>query len=520
MSDFRVYQRTLIHRWIKILLFLGIFLIPLYSILDYFTVPEGLFFPFLIARLTASALLIAITLVVHFSPVSAIDHLYGYLFTIVVGGVIAWMTVKLGGFDSGYYAGLNLVVIAVNLVVPWKYVHTIANALLVLIMYIALNLLTPQPFQWTILINNLYFLTSTALIVSVISWLRYDLVKKEYDSRQKADASQTEEIAELARAAERLSSGDFTVNLDLEFSSTAGTLLSAFQKMREDLKNALRQISLASHNVEGYARQIMDHTHLMAEGTEKQSAQAEESVETIKALANQIRENAEEATRLFHTAEAGEKRALAGREGVAEAVRGMKSIDTIVSGLATKVQNLELSSRRIGDIIKAIIEIADQTNMLALNASIEAARAGEQGRGFAVVAEEVGKLADRTTHATRETNSIIQAIQNDIQAAIGAMETGSSEIQKTIGSVEKVSSLAQEVSEFTTNLIGAVRDIAETGRNQARSSEGINSSIEEIRTLTTSTSKSIHGVASAAEELHKITEDLKQLVSGFRINGN
>jgi len=289
MNDFRVYQQTLIHRWIKILLFLGIFLIPLYSILDYFTVPEGLFLPFLIARLTASALLIVITLVVHFSPVSAIDHLYGYLFTIIVGGVISWMTVNLGGFDSGYYAGLNLVVIAVNLVVPWKYVHTIANALLVLLMYGALNLLTPQPFQWTILINNLYFLTSTALIVSVISWLRYDLVKKEYDSRQKADASQTEEIAELARAAERLSSGDFTVNLDLEFSSTAGTLLSAFQKMREDLKNALRQISLASHNVEGYARQIMDHTHLMAEGTEKQSAQAEESVETIKALANQIR---------------------------------------------------------------------------------------------------------------------------------------------------------------------------------------------------------------------------------------
>ena len=102
-------QRKDIHRWIKILLFLGILMIPLYSILDYFNVHEGLFLPFLMARLTASAFLTVITLVVHFSFVSAIDHLYGYLFTIVVGGVISWMTVNLG--------------------VPWKYVHTIANAL-------------------------------------------------------------------------------------------------------------------------------------------------------------------------------------------------------------------------------------------------------------------------------------------------------------------------------------------------------------------------------------------------------
>src|SRR5690554_2452910 len=115
MSNFNVYQQTLIHRWIKILLLLGIVLIPLYSILDYFTVPDDLFIPFLIARLTASALLVVIVAAVHFSPVSAIDQVYGYLFTVVVGGVIAWMTVKLGGFNSGYYAGLNLVIIAVNL---------------------------------------------------------------------------------------------------------------------------------------------------------------------------------------------------------------------------------------------------------------------------------------------------------------------------------------------------------------------------------------------------------------------
>ncbi len=519
MSNFNVYQQTLIHRWIKILLLLGIVLIPLYSILDYFTVPDDLFIPFLIARLTASALLVVIVAAVHFSPVSAIDQVYGYLFTVVVGGVIAWMTVKLGGFNSGYYAGLNLVIIAVNLVIPWKYVHTIANAILILALYAGFNVAMPQPFDGIILTNNLYFLTSTAIIVSVISWLRYDLVRKEYEARLKADASQTEEIAELARAAERLSAGDFTVNLDLEFSSTAGTLLSAFQKMRSDLKHALHEISQASHNVERYAREIREHTHLMADGTEKQFAQAEESVETIKSLAEQIRVNAGEAARLFKTAEMGEKRADASREGVAEAVHGMKSIDRIVSGLSTKVQNLEVSSRRIGDIIKVIIEIADQTNMLALNASIEAARAGEHGRGFAVVAEEVGKLAERTTHATRETNSIIQAIQSDIHSAISAMDTGSSEIQKTIGSVEKVSSLAEEVSEFTSSLIAAVRDIAETGQRQAQSSEGINSSIEEIRNITSSTSHSIHEVALAAEELHKITADLKRLVSGFRIEG-
>lgn len=516
MTNFFNYQQTLVYSWIRILFFLGIFLIPLFIVLDFFTTPDELFYPFMYARLIVSFVLLVMTVVVHFSGPSAIVQIHGYIFTAIVGGMIAWMTARLGGFDSGYYAGLNLVVISVNLIIPWRFTHTVVNGIFILLLYIGFNLIFPNPFDPTHLINNLFFLSSTVFITAAVSWLRYDLIKKEYLSRQKADQSQMEEIAQLAGVAERLSSGDFTVQLDFQFQSTAGILLSAFRKMSDDLKGAIAGVTQAAGNVENFARRIRNHTHDMAEGTQRQSVEAEQSVATVRTLADQIKQSAEEAARFFDVVEQGEKRASQSREGIQEALQGMRSIEEIVTDLSTKVKNLEESSRRIGDIIKAIIEIADQTNMLALNASIEAARAGEHGRGFAIVAEQVGKLADRTADATRETNSIISAIQNDIGGAIDAMHTGTDEIKRTMTSVEKVSNMARDVSDFTSSLSAAVRDMAETGRHQAESSQEINTSIESIQNITTATANSVQEVAVAAEELHDITEKLNSLVSGFR----
>jgi len=179
-DDFAAYRIGIIHDWLRTLTALAIVLVPLFFVLDYFMMPAGLLPRFAVYRLISTVLALAQFLIVRNTPPSRWSYLHGYFISLQVGAIIALMTVDLGGFNSTYYAGLTLVVIGVNLLMPWRAPHTAANALAILAMYIALNLIVPHPFDQAKLTNNLFFLISTIILAVSITHVRHNLIEKEF----------------------------------------------------------------------------------------------------------------------------------------------------------------------------------------------------------------------------------------------------------------------------------------------------------------------------------------------------
>ncbi len=205
-DDFQEYLNNIIHNWLRTLTALACALVPVFFILDYFTMPAELLPRFGIYRLASTFVLVIQHIVIRNTKPGDRSIYHAYLASMNMGGVIALMTVELGGFDSSYYAGLNLVIMGVNLFLPWKAVHTAVNSSIVIIMYLVFNMARQADFTATILAGNLFFLFSTAIIALSINHLRYKLVKNEFallvELREARDALWSEmEIAKKIQTA-------------------------------------------------------------------------------------------------------------------------------------------------------------------------------------------------------------------------------------------------------------------------------------------------------------------------------
>jgi serine phosphatase RsbU (regulator of sigma subunit) len=179
-NDFADYRSGIIHDWLRTLTALAVVLVPLFFILDYFMMPAGLLPRFAVYRLISTVLALAQFLVVRNTQPSRWSYLHGYFISLQVGGIIALMTVDLGGFNSTYYAGLTLVIIGVNLLMPWGATHTAVNSIAILAMYVVMNMIAMKPFDQAKLTNNLFFLTSTAVLAVSINHVRYKLIENEF----------------------------------------------------------------------------------------------------------------------------------------------------------------------------------------------------------------------------------------------------------------------------------------------------------------------------------------------------
>jgi len=198
-------------------------------------------------------------------------------------------------------------------------------------------------------------------------------------------------------------------------------------------------------------------------------------------------------------------------------VAGIKRIADVVNQSAGTVRALGKSSDQIGEIIGVIDDIADQTNLLALNAAIEAARAGEQGRGFAVVADEVRKLAERTTRATKEIASMIKTIQSETTLAVQSMEQGTQEVENGFRLADKAAASLQGIVDTSEKVTDMIAQIATASKEQSAASEQISRNVEAISTVTGETAANIQHIARAAEDLNKLTTALQDLVGQFQL---
>ncbi len=315
-------------------------------------------------------------------------------------------------------------------------------------------------------------------------------------------------------------------NADLhsQFNSTRkdeiGMLQQAFDGFVLSIKQTLVQVSEASAAVASASTQISSSTEELAAGAQEQSSQSAEVAGAVEEMTKTIMENSRNASDTASTAKKAKDTAVEGGDVVRRTVDGMKEIAKVVNKSADTVKALGKSSDQIGEIISVIDDIADQTNLLALNAAIEAARAGEQGRGFAVVADEVRKLAERTTKATKEIASMIKQIQTDTKEAVISMDEGTKKVGEGITLADRAGASLEEIVQISQQVTDKVTQIAAASEEQSSASEQISKNVEAISAVTQQSASGTQQIARTAEDLNRLTENLQEILAKFNLNAS
>lgn len=312
-----------------------------------------------------------------------------------------------------------------------------------------------------------------------------------------------------------------TADLNTQFNTSRedemGQLQNSFDRFVSSIRNTLLQVSEVASSVASASAQISSSTEEMAAGAQEQTTQSEEVARAVEQMAKSIAVNSENAGEAAQTAEQAKSAAESGGKVVTDTVTEMKQIAAVVRESAGTIQNLGKSSDQIGEIIGVIEHIADQTNLLALNAAIEAARAGEQGRGFAVVADEVRKLAEQTTKATKQIAGMVQLIQSDSHGAVHSMANATKQVDEGIVLADRAGTSLYEIVQISQKVTQMVSQIAVANEEQSSTSEQISKNMEAIASVTQQTASGTQQIARAAEDLNRLTEALQHLVNQFKL---
>jgi methyl-accepting chemotaxis protein len=321
---------------------------------------------------------------------------------------------------------------------------------------------------------------------------------------------------EVTKIAQAVAGGDLTVSV-LVHEHDQSSVMWAMKNMTHNLQAIISKVSSTSTQVAAAANQLNSTAERIATGSEEVAAQAATVAtagEEMSATSGDIAQNCQLAAEGAHRAS---QSAQNGAEVVERTVRVMGQIAEKVQESARTVESLGARSDQIGAIIGTIEDIADQTNLLALNAAIEAARAGEQGRGFAVVADEVRALAERTTRATREIGEMIKAIQNETKGAVAAMEQGVHQVENGTMEAAKSGHALQDIMEQINDVSMQVNQIATAAEEQTATTGEISSNMHQITNVVQQTSHGAHESATAASQLHVNAEELQRLVHQFKL---
>lgn len=329
----------------------------------------------------------------------------------------------------------------------------------------------------------------------------------------------TEPIREGSQVLAKFAQGNLTSRVAGEYQGEHQQLKKDVNKLGDSLSHLLSQISETVQATASAANQISSSTEEMAAGAQEQSSQATEVAGAVDQMTKTIYETTKNTGQASEASRNAGKVAKEGGHVVEETIHGMNRIAEVVRKSAETVQALGKSSDQIGEIVQVIDDIADQTNLLALNAAIEAARAGEQGRGFAVVADEVRKLAERTTKATKEIATMIKQIQKDTSGAVVSMQQGTEEVEAGKALAEKAGSSLQEIIHGAEKVVVIVTQVAAASEEQSRASEQISKNIVSISSVTQQSASGIQQIAHASEDLNRLTLNLQELIAQFKLEG-
>jgi twitching motility protein PilJ len=313
-----------------------------------------------------------------------------------------------------------------------------------------------------------------------------------------------------------LADGDLTVQATVTEDITgaiADSINYAIEALRElvaTITDSSILVDAASKQTEGTARQLLRASETQA----KQAAAASESMARMAVSIEEVSGNAERCSDVArHSVEVAHK----GGEAVRRTIAGMNTIRETIQDTSKRIKRLGESSQEIGNIVELIEEIAEQTNILALNASIEASRAGESSRGFAVVADEVQKLAERSTNATKKIEVLVSTIQSDTNEAVVSMERSTTDVVGGALLAENAGAALDEIEQVSHQIASLVHNISSSSKEQASVAGAITKNMHVLREISSKTTESSAATTSAISKLAELASQLRKSVSGFAL---
>ncbi len=313
--------------------------------------------------------------------------------------------------------------------------------------------------------------------------------------------------------------GDLTKRVPVNGQDEIATVGQSFNTFVEKLHGTVSKVAHVTDRVAAASAELAATAEEMSRGSESltsRSVQTSSSVEEMNATVNEVAQNSSKAANM---AQDTVTTAQNSRSVVEETVTGMSHIAESVAHSASLIETLGKSSDQIGEIVRVIQDIADQTNLLALNAAIEAARAGEQGRGFAVVADEVRKLAERTTKATKEIGDMIRQIQQDTKGAVQSMQEGTNKVTGGVTLVNKMGDALSTIVQRVNETAEMIRQIAVASEEQSVATQQIAGDVENVAKVSKEAAGSAAESAKACHDLSQMTAELQSIVTGFKLAG-
>lgn len=327
----------------------------------------------------------------------------------------------------------------------------------------------------------------------------------------------TKPVREVALGLEALAKGDLTSKLNIDSKDELGMMAASYNQAVDKTNHAVTQVLATTDEVVEGSRTITNANNAMSKELEEQNGKVVQVSAAIEQIAVSIQDVASNSSEATATAQAAGVAADSGGNVVRNTIAGMNQISEAVAASSSSVAELGRRGTEIGAIITVINDIAEQTNLLALNAAIEAARAGEAGRGFAVVADEVRALADRTTGATKEIGQSIEAIQNETSRAVERMAVGSELVNEGLDLAKKAGASLDEIVSSAQNVAAMIDSIATATEQQSTASNEVSRNVEYISHASQSANEQANVAAQSANSLVERAETLRKLVNQFKV---
>ncbi|HXM66634.1 MAG TPA: HAMP domain-containing methyl-accepting chemotaxis protein [Candidatus Acidoferrum sp.] len=309
-------------------------------------------------------------------------------------------------------------------------------------------------------------------------------------------------------------------DLQIRSKDEIGMAGEALNRMKNNLQKLMQSIAGTASHVASASEEISSSATQQAQSAETQKDQAVQVSTAMQEMSSTVNSVSDSCNKAATAASQAAETARLGGSIVAGTLTKMKVIAQSVGATAKKMEELGRSSDQIGRIIGVIDDIADQTNLLALNAAIEAARAGEQGRGFAVVADEVRKLAERTTTATKEIAQMIKNIQDETKVAVVAIESGTKQVEEGVTSTAKAGDSLRAIIQMSEEVGGMITEIATAATEQSSTTEQVNINIDQIAKLVKESAIGAQQSATACQDLSSLALDLQTMVSKFKLESS